>query len=211
MVDTSPQRPFSAPSNPGGILTQKNIIVGLSAAVILLGLALIVQIFMAQNSAPKTSTGGQPIAPVVVDSSSNTASRYFPGGGNAIDFHEDGSEGAFTTTFSTSGGAATLGWDESVSVTNVTVYDIGELDDLQDHRAVWNIGPDITLQENTSPLSLPNPYTVGELPSGFASYTIGEDGQPTQNFSLQGNTRYVVEVTGTKDGTALVAYYTFDN
>jgi len=211
MVDTSPQRPFSAPSNPSGILSQKNIVVGLSGAVALLGLALIAQIFVAQNMTPQTNTNGQPTAPVVVDPNSNTASRYFPGGGNAIDFHENGSEGAFSTTLKKSNGTPVVGWDDSVSVANITMYDIGELDDLQDHHAVWSIGILPGTDGDGSSLFLPNPYTIGELTTGFTSFVLGEDGMPIQNISLKGKTRYVIEVTGTKDSQVLTAYYTFDN
>lgn len=103
----------------------------------------------ALNQNMQATGSAQPELPVI-NPNSNTANRYFSGDSNAIDFRKDGSKGDFTIGMEKKDGKVVLNWDKSLKVTGVTVYDMGRLDILTDHKVIFSLS-------YVDPKSLPRP------------------------------------------------------
>lgn len=157
---------------------------------------------------------------------SDTAERYYPGGGNAIDFR-DGAQGDFEIDISKSGDAIKLSWPKEIKVVEAKVYDIGTLYDLQDHKIVFNIiNFDInkilnpseeaatpTVQEIPAQpeVYLSPSYEIGEIPKGFFENPLATVTEGAVEDIFEAGKRYSVELSGVdKDGKMLFGYYTFN-
>lgn len=147
-----------------------------------------------------------------------TAERYYPGGGNAIDFR-DGAQGNFEIEIAKTGDTVKVTWPSNIKAVEVKVYDIGTLSNLQDHRVVfdivnWDINnppevfststPEVLLQPE---VYLSSSYKIGEIPSGFFESPFAEK---EEEIFKNGN-RYSIEILGVaSDGSFTEAYYTFN-
>lgn len=163
-------------------------------------------------------TGGQ----IVHKPWSDTAEKYYPGGGNAIDFR-DGAQGNFEIKTSKTGETLRLDWPNEIKAIHVKVYDIGTLSNLQDHEVVfdivnWDMNNPLEITEesptSTIPESFPQPnvyisstYKIGDVPEGFFENSLIQE--ESQNIFEIGK-RYSIELIGVnKEGKLLEGYYTF--
>lgn len=202
----------------------KYIIITLSAVVLLLAGILIWQWRQEPLSFPEESFSPSEGGRVVHKPWAETAEKYYPGGGNAIDFR-DGAQGDFEIEASISGSAVELNWPEEIKAVEVKVFDIGTLRDLQDHQIVfdivnWDINNPPELTEETSgstpPESFSQPevylspgYKVGDMPSGFFSALFAGIEQKENVF--EAGKRYSIELMGINgEGRLLTGYYTFN-
>jgi hypothetical protein len=202
----------------------KYVIIALSVVVLVLAGILVWQSRQEPLSFPEenfpSNEGGQ----IVHKPWAETAERYYPGGGNAIDFR-NGAQGDFEIEASMAGNTVELSWPEEIKVVEVKVYDVGTLRDLQDHAVIFNIinwdvnsPPELTDEIATSTPSgpLPQPevylspdYEVGDRPAGFFNGFFVEP-EPKENLFEKGK-RYSIELMGVNGaGELLMGYYTFN-
>ena len=203
--------------------SSKNIIIGLSLMVLVLIGLLVWQLFQKPSVLPpeEEKEGG-----IVYKPWSETAEKYYPGGGNAIDFR-DKAQGDFTIELSKEGEKVILNWPAEIKVVGVRVYNLGTLRDLQDHKIVfdmvnWDINnpPVISEEEITEVLpettSQPEvylfpPYTVGEILEGFFDNTLYEKEEEKGKPVFEKGDRYSIEIYGiSSGGKYLGGYYTFN-
>lgn len=199
----------------------KYIIIALVIAVLVLAGMLTWQ-YQQKPVSPTEETslpteGGQ----VVFKPWAETAEKYYPGGGNAIDFR-DGAQGNFQIEANKSGDTMSLSWEKGIKVVQVKVYDIGTLRDLQDHEIIfdimnWDINNPPEITEDTPiptvPGSLPQPevylsssYKIGDTPKGFFKNNMVSE---RENI-FEAEKRYSIELVGVNsEGKMLEGYYTF--
>lgn len=205
----------------------KYIIIALAIIAVVLGGVLIWQ--LGQRPVPVTE-GPPPTAPggqIVFQPWSETAEKYYPGGGNAIDFR-DGAEGDFEVELSRKGEKVVLNWPAEIKVIEVKLYNLGTLWNLQDHSLVFTIGtfditkPPLPPATGTQPLIpdqpfpepkvfLKSPYEIGQIPEGFFDNTFYTEEFPEGSVIFQKGARYSVELYGINpEGKYLSGYYTFN-
>lgn len=209
--------------------SSKYIIITLLVVALSLGGILIWQLrqkpFPTPERLPPIAPGGQ----IIFKPWSETAERYYPGGGNAIDFRQ-GAEGDFEIKLSRKGEKIVLDWPKEIKITEVKVYNLGQLWDLQDHFMVFNIinfdifAPPPTREgeppeiPELPPEILPQPevylsppYQIGEIPAGFFDITFYTEKFPKGSPIFERGGRYSVELYGINpEGKYLSGYYTFN-
>lgn len=142
----------------------------------------------------------------------------------------EGSSGDFTVEMK-KGNNTVVGWDTSIQVSGVTVYDLGTKNTTEDNTIVFAssfVNPDklqeqIQQQLKQNPKEkldiklpppttyFPNPYTVGTIPQGYFNLTP-DNQKPTPETLFQSGKRYSVEVSGIKDtNNSIKAQYVFKN
>lgn len=215
-------------------LSPKYIIIALLVVTLGLGGILIWQLRQKPVPVPEASPLIAPGGQIIFKPWSKTAERYYPGGGNAIDFR-DGAEGDFEIKLSKKGEKIVLDWPTEIKITEVKVYNLGELWDLQDHFVTFNIAnfdisapppirkeelsPEVPEETREFPLDvfpqpevyiLP-PYPIGEIPEGFFDNTFYTEKFPKGSAIFEKGGRYSVELYGINpEGKYLSGYYTFN-
>ncbi len=187
------------------------------AAIIFLGIFILLAIAVVfgitggspfKTKAPKES-GNEP---VVVNPQGTAAFKYYPLGqdtqGKTGPDFRDGSNGALKVDLQRNVDKVILSWDPKVKVTVVTVFDLGKLYDLADHKKIWQIQnydpKNPATSENTKNPSLNSPYEIGSVPLGFSIE------KPDQTLNLVKGTRYSVELLAVnEEGLPTLGVYTF--
>jgi|SRR3989344_3704670 len=150
--------------------------------------------------------------PVIVNPQGVAAFKYYPSGQNAQgltgpDFR-DGSNAVLTVDLQRNVDKVILNWDPKVKASVVTVFDLGKLYDLGDHKKIWQITnydpkKPTTSETTKNPLLIP-PYEVGKVPSGFFVEN------PNQALQLIKGNRYSVELLAvTEDKLPTLGVHTF--
>lgn len=160
---------------------------------------------------------------------SATAERYYPGGGNAVDFR-DAAQGDFQIGAAKKSGKMILTWPKEIKVTEAKVYNLGNLANLQDHFPVFDIinfdffnPPTPSANESVVPQEIsldifPQPevylsptYEIGKIPTGFFDITFYTESFIKGSAVFEEGSRYSVELYGINaEGKRLAGYYTFD-
>jgi len=207
----------------------KYIIIGLSVLALTLTGVLWWQI--SQKPAPDIQDNAylQEEGKIVFQPWSSTAERYYPGGGNAIDFR-DGAQGDFQISATKKSGKMVLTWPKEIKVTEVKVYNIGQLANLQDHFPVFSIinfdftaPPVLPAEGSVVPqevipeifsqpeVYLSPTYEIGKIPTGFFDSTFYTESFVKGSVVFEQGSRYSVELYGINtQGKRLVGYYTFN-
>lgn len=132
-------------------------------------------------------------------SENNTAKQYFPDRESEfLDFREDGADGDFEVVVTLRDKGVEVRWDQSVDVYEITVQDMGAVDDLDDHEMVYS---NSTKEERNSTEGRSS-YVISQY---FSSpYTIGTD-----EALFNTDHRYSVELRGFQNERGVSASYTF--
>lgn len=218
-----PPSPLSSPDFP------RKAMPVLFVVITVLVVILAFQLFNPVQKAPAPTTSGitAPVSPInfpIVNPSSKTAAKYFNVESSAADFREDGSLGDFTIGMRKKDKTAEVSWDDkNISVTQVSVVNLGAMNDLQDHRVVFNLsnvdlraallppGQELTPPDPSKLPVLKSPYTIGTLPEGFFNTTYYDETITKNSPIFASGARYFIELIGrNKDNAFKMATYTFD-
>jgi len=95
-----------------------------------------------------------------------------------------------------------LKWPEDVKVVRVTVWNMGNIGDSEDHKIVF----DMVKPESEKEIYFKSPYQIGAVPQDF----IDVASEKIEPILVKGD-RYIVEARGTREGREeiLVAYCNF--